>query len=310
VNRSKEIRIDSSVAPRKKSLSLPGAIIWVTCVHVAIGLAAGIAYLMSGEERWIRIYFDYQGSLFLVVVGGVEFFLTALARRQFHSDEPLRKAWSLIMLAAAVRWTGLMLANWLTVYSYINPRVYLAPTWDVQAAASLRELGLLVNGPIHMLLLAAGLSLVLRLYKRLRILVGLEAIDYLLLALVLAFTLSQGYQIFHVVSQSHDPVTLTAVLKWLTDPLLSCLLVEAVLIRRAVVNMGWGLISKSWGAYTAAIFLTSVADMGMWADDYGYIRWQVGALTWYLWFIVAAAYALAPAYQLQASIRAKQELRT
>ena len=104
-------------------------------------------------------------------------------------------------------------------------------------------------------------------------------------------------------------MTLTAVLNWITDPLLSCLLVEAVLVRRAVVGMGWGLISKSWGAYTAAIFLTSLAHMLMWADSYGYIRWQVGAIAWYLWFVVTAAYALGPAYQLQASVRAKQQLQ-
>ena len=33
---------------------------------------------------------------------------------KFDADEPLRKAWSLIMLASAVRWVGLVLANWST----------------------------------------------------------------------------------------------------------------------------------------------------------------------------------------------------
>ncbi len=99
---------------------------------------------------------------------------------------------------------------------------------------------------------------------------------------------------------------------WLArrGPLLSCLLVEAVLIRRAVVSMGWGLISRSWGAYTAAIFLTSLAHIITWADTYGFIRWQIGAIAWYLWFVLTAAYALGPAYQLQASSRAKEQLRT
>jgi hypothetical protein len=221
---------------------------------------------------------------------------------------PLRNAWSLIMLASAVRWVGLVLANWLNVPSYINPRFYFAQPWDTQTAASLREFGLLI-GPVHMLLLAVGLGMVLRLYKRLGILAKLKPVDYFLLALVLGFTLRQGHQIYHLVAQESDPLTLTAILKWVTDPLLSCLLVEAVLIRRAVVSMGWGLISKSWGAYTVAIFLTSVAHMGMWADRYGDIPWQVGALSWYIWFAVTAAYALGPAYQVQATIRAKQQLR-
>ena len=117
-----------------------------------------------------------------------------------------------------------------------------------------------------MLLLAVGLGVVLRLYKRLGILADLKPVDYFLLALVLGFTLRQGHQIYQLVAQANDQVTLTAILNWVTDPLLSCLLVEAVLIRRAVVSMGWGLISKSWGAYTAAIFLTSLAHIITWAD--------------------------------------------
>ena len=60
-----------------------------------------------------------------------------------------------------------------------------------------REFGLLL-GPIHMLLLAVGLGIVLRLYKRLGILAALKSVDYFLLALVLAFTLRQGNQIYHL----------------------------------------------------------------------------------------------------------------
>jgi hypothetical protein len=137
----------------------------------------------------------------------------------------------------------------------------------------------------------------------------LQPVDYLLLVLVLGFTLRQGHQIYFLVAEESKPLTLSAILTWFNDPLLSCLLVEAVLIRRAVVSMGWGLVSKSWGAYTVAIFLTSLAHMITWANRYGYIRWQLGAIAWYLWFVVTAAYALGPAYQLQASIRAKQQLR-
>lgn len=173
--------------------------------------------------------------------------------------------------------------------------------------ASPRAVSLLCE---NFLTVAIGLGMVLRLYKRLGILAKLKSVDYFLLALVLGFTLRQGYQIYHLVAQESDPPRLAAMLTWFNDPLLSCLLVEAVLIRRAGVCMGWGLISKSWGSYTVAIFLTSLAHMGMWADGYRYIPWQVGAIGWYLWFVVTAAYALEPAYQLQASFRARQQLRT
>ena len=128
--------------------------------------------------------FRLCGGTFLCCFWRSEFFLAVLARRQFYDDEPLRKAWSLIMLASAVRWVGLVFANWFNVPSYINPRFYFAQPWDTQTAASLREFGLLL-GPIHMLLLAVGLGMVLRLYKRLGILTNLKPVDYFLLALVL-----------------------------------------------------------------------------------------------------------------------------
>jgi hypothetical protein len=236
-------------------------------------------------------------------------FLAAFARRQFYADEPLHKAWTFIMVASAIRWVGLAVGNWLSAPSYVNPLFYFVRPWDFQAAASLREFGLMV-GRFNMLLLAVGLGIVLRLYKRLGILARLRLIDYWMLALVVGFVLRQGLQIYSLVSHQTAPLTFKAMHLWLTDPALACLLVEAVLLRRAVISMGWGLISKVWGAYTLAIFLTSVAHIGVWAHSYRYITWHVGAVTWYMWFLVTAAYALGPAYQLQASIRARDQLRT
>lgn len=309
MNVGQEAKSEPWIAAKSSTrLSLPGTIIWVTAIHIAIGLAAFSGYVLSGNETWLRVYFDYQGALFFLVFGGLEFFLASLARRQFNADEPLRQAWTFIMLASAVRWVGLAAGNWLNTPTYINPLFYFVQPWDSQAAASLRELGLLV-GRFNMLLIAVGLGLVIRLYKELRILAGLKLIDYAILALVAGFVLRQGIQIHQLVSHQTGPLTFKAMHLWLTDPALVCLLVEAVLLRRAVVSMGWGMISKVWGAYALAIFLTSLAHIVTWADTYAYIPWQVGAIAWYLWFLVTAAYALGPAYQLQASRRAKEHFR-
>ena len=309
MNVGHEIKSEPQIpAKRSTRLSLPDTIIGVTCIHIAIGLAALSAYVLSGNETWIRVYFDYQGALFFLVFGGLEFLLAVLARRQFYADEPLHKAWTFIMLASAIRWVGLVVGNWLSAPTYINPLFYFVQPWDPQAAASLREFGLMV-GRFNMLLLAVGLGIVLRLYKRLGILARLRFTDYLMLALVVGFVLRQGLQIYDLVSHQAGPLTFKATHLWLTDPALACLLAEAVLLRRAVISMGWGLISKVWGAYTLAIFLTSVAHIGAWAHSYRYITWHVAAVTWYMWFLVTAAYALGPAHQVQASIRAKDQLR-
>jgi hypothetical protein len=310
VNVGHETKSEPQAAAKHSiGLPLPGTIIWVTCIHIAIGLVALSAYVLSGNETWIRVYFDYEGALFFLVFGALEFVLAALAWRQFYADEPLHKAWTFIMLASAVRWVGLVVGNWLNAPTYINPLFYFVRPWDPQAAGSLRELGLLV-GRFNMLLLAVGLGIILRLYKQLGILARLKLIDYSMLALVVGFVLRQGLQIYHFVSHQTGPLTFRAAHLWLTDPALACLLVEAILLRRAVVSMGWGLISKVWGSYTLAIFLTSLAHIGVWAHGYRYIPWQIGAIAWYLWFVVTAAYALGPAYQLQASSRAREQLRT
>ncbi len=68
--------------------------------------------------------------------------------------------------------------------------------------------------------------------------------------------------------------------------------------------MGWGLIPRCWLAFTAAIFLTSLGDMGLWAVTEGYLPPAPVALSWHIWFVAAACFALGPAYQLQAIVQA------
>ena len=68
--------------------------------------------------------------------------------------------------------------------------------------------------------------------------------------------------------------------------------------------MGWGLIPRCWLAFTAAIFLTSLGDMGLWAVTEGYLPPALVALSWHIWFVAAACFALGPAYQLQAIVQA------
>jgi hypothetical protein len=89
-------------------------------------------------------------------------------------------------------------------------------------------------------------------------------------------------------------------LLWLSDPLLSLLLIEAILVRRSVVRMGQGLVAKCWGMYVLAIVITSAGDAAIWAGNHDLLSEQLTALSWYIWFVAAAAFACAPAYQLAA----------
>jgi hypothetical protein len=82
------------------------------------------------------------------------------------------------------------------------------------------------------------------------------------------------------------------------------LLLEAILIYRSASNMGWGLIPRCWVAFTAAIFLTSLGDMGLWAWAKGYLPQALVVMSWHVWFAAGACFALGPAYQLQAILQA------
>jgi hypothetical protein len=52
--------------------------------------------------------------------------------------------------------------------------------------------------------------------------------------------------------------------------------------------------------YVIAVVATLAGDASIWASGQGLLSEPLIALTWYIWFFVAAAFASAPAYQLAA----------
>jgi hypothetical protein len=100
------------------------------------------------------------------------------------------------------------------------------------------------------------------------------------------------------------PVSFEQAVVLVNIPLLSLLLIEAVLVRRFSLRMGGGLIAQCWGAFTAAILVTFVGDVAVWLFAHGPVPVPLNATSWYVWFLASAAYALAPAYQVEACRRA------
>jgi len=82
--------------------------------------------------------------------------------------------------------------------------------------------------------------------------------------------------------------------------LLIVLLIEVICIRRSLLGMEWGLIARCWAAFAAAIALTALGNIGIWATWTGYLPWPWSSMVWYVWFLVSGAFALGPAYQVQA----------
>jgi hypothetical protein len=280
-------------------------VLWITGVHVSIGLVLWAIWLLTQDEGWIRYYFDYQSPIFFISFAGAEVYFSLVAFFQFSAGERMRTAWCFIALASLLRLIGLTIAHLLSVKSLLNPAFVLGESWTSSQALELRQIGLAISGPIHMAVLACGLYIVLTISRRFKMLATMKKIDYFLIGIVCLFTLRQLYEIAKSLPVLSGPITVQILLQWVTDPLLSILLFEAILIRRCVLNMGWGYIAKCWGAFTAAIFISSLGNMGIWASNIMYNHWPMLSITWFIWFFASAAYVLGPAYQVEARYRTK-----
>lgn len=269
-------------------------LIWILLgIQLAAGMVAYAHFLATGQYTLLGWYFSVLGTSFFLVMTAAECCLAIVCRSWFDADEPMRLAWEMIACAALARLAGLLLR---AVSDGHLPWGF----WGHPAAGmfvSLSQLGLVVGGPLSMAFLAVGLGRVLAIQRRFHLVGSLKAADKALLVLVLAFSLSQLY--FNLPLLGNHP-SLGTMLLWLSDPLLSLLLIEAILVRRSVMRMGQGLVAKCWGMYVLAIVITSAGDAAIWADNHSLLSASMTALSWYIWFVAAAAFASAPAYQLAA----------
>jgi hypothetical protein len=163
--------------------------------------------------------------------------------------------------------------------------------------ANLGQLGMVIGGPLSMAFLAFGLGRVLSIQRRFRLPGSLTHGDKALIVLILAFSISQLAINLPLLRGQNS---LGTILLWMSDPLLALLLVQAVLVRRSVIRIGQGLLAKCWGMFVVAIVTTSLGDAAIWANNHNFLPESLTALSWYIWFIPAAAFASAPAYQLAA----------
>ena len=272
-------------------------LIWsLLALHLALGMVAYVHFLVTGTYVALGWYFSVLGTLFFLVMTATECCLAIMCRSWFDSDEPMRLAWGMIACAALARLCGVILRAvsdghlpWGT-WNQLNP-----PFGGL--FVSLSQLGLVVGGPLSMAFLAVGLGRALSIQRKFHLVGALTRLDQALLFLVLAFSVSQLAINLPLVGKHPS---LGTMLLWLSDPLLSLLLAEAILVRRSVIRMGQGLVAKCWGMFVLAIVITSAGDAAIWASNHNLISESVTALSWYVWFIAPAAFASAPAYQLAA----------
>ena len=125
-----------------------------------------------------------------------------------------------------------------------------------------------------------------------------------MLALIGAYVVREARD---VVAAIHAGARLSVgvVFGWPVDPLLLVLLGEAMLLNRSVKHMGEGWIGRCWSAFSIGIFLVSLGDVAIWAASWGFLPWPWSGLQWYVWIPAAGAFAVAPAYQLEAIYHAR-----
>jgi hypothetical protein len=271
--------------------------IWILfALHLALGMIAYAHFLVTGRYVVLGWYFSTLGTLFFLVMTATECTLAVMCRSWFDPDEPMRLAWGMIACAALARLVGVLLR---IVSDGHLPWGYWHQFNPLPGGlfTNLSQVGLVVGGPLSMAFLAIGLGRVLGIQRKFHLLASLTRGDKALLVLVVAFSVSQ--LAINLPLFGNHP-TLGTMLLWLSDPLLSLLLIEAILVRRSVIRMGQGLLAKCWGMFVLAIIVTSAGDAAIWADSHNLLSQSMTALSWYIWFVAAAAFASAPAYQLAA----------
>jgi hypothetical protein len=254
------------------------SLIWLmTLGLVVVGAGSVALWIATREGQAFGHFFRYGGLPFRTGLAIVECLLAVVCWRLFERGEPLRSAWAFITAASGFRLVGL-------------------------AAASAS--GALLSNLASMALMGVGLLMVLKVYRKLGLLrqPGLRAIAVLLP--VGAFLAIQLADMFRWLLTPNQPASILKVAGWVAPSLLGLLMVEAVLLYRAVMDMGDGLIGACWGAYTIAIFLTSFGDAGAWAMNRGLLPGQYLYVNFFVWLVASLAYSLGPAFQVEAVVRA------
>lgn len=269
-----------------------------TGAFLLLGLGLLAAYLLTGNAGWVENFFRAPGALFFLVLASLQLAFALMVWKEFRPGEPMRLAWALISWSAGFEVAGTLATKLLAPDSSLS---FLKHTsaWSDRIAHNLQFYGWLASGTIRFALLAGGLLAALKVYHRAGFLGRLRVPDRLILAAIAIYIFWEAAAVV-VAVQKGKQLGWEEIAGWPVDPLLFILTLEAMLLYRSVRQMGISWIGRCWMAFSAGILLVVIGDASFLAGAYGYLPWPWSALEWYVWLPSSAAFAIAPAYQLEA----------
>ncbi len=273
---------------------IPDFVFTATLLMISFAVVALCAWQATGNSEWIRLYYNYPASGALIALYALEVSLGIVALRQFSRGEPLRRAWVFIVVAAGCHFVGSVFRHLLGTNATFNPLSMMGLDSGSHVFSSI---GSWLSGPAHMGLLATGILIVLHAANRHGFLARLTSLDMWTMG---AICVLAGWHLINRVVAGGS-AGLAFALECIQVVLVLVLLAEAILLRRAVLNMRWGIAARCWGAFSAAIYLTCIANVTLSGADASRVPWPLAGAVWCLWLVAAGAYALAPAYQIHAS---------
>jgi hypothetical protein len=273
----------------------PFAIVSIALVTTIVGLIGWLRWYTTGEWYGLVTFFRYPNAFFTLLFTGSEVGFSFYVRQQFLNKSTLRPAWTLLSLSAIAHFFGRLLS--------------LAGSGGLIAKSNafMVETGQVIGGPVQMALLLLGLIQVAACFRRLMLFRGLAGVDFLLLSMVGTLAVRTLFGVYQFLVAG-NAVTWSQAALWTSDPLLLMLLLVAIVIRRSVSNIGYGILANCWRSYIIAIALTTVGDASLWCSSCSnFPLWN--SLGWYIWLVADASYALGPAFQVAAIERVQMGSR-
>ena len=282
--------------------STPRWIIATTGAYLVVCLFVLYVCHSAGPGLALQASSDGTGMPSATGMAAVELWLSILVLRSFRAGAPLRSAWLLITLSAAFRVVSGVLAQVLGSSWLLNPLAWTGGA-DLGRLEAIRHWALVLGGPVQMAFLSAGLFVALHALRKFGFWVRPSVTDWALAGMAGLFMLCRLGETAAALL-SGTPIHAGDLIALVGHPLLCVLFLEAMLLRQSVTRMGRGLVARCWGAFAVAILVTGSAEAAAWVIGHYSMAWPVAVVQCCVWFPGAAAFTLAPAYQVAALCRA------